>query len=106
METIAGEAHSRFLLVHTVVLVVAVGAGCVASVGARFANWRDGSRIFILLCAYYIVGVLYLLFHQSETCRSAGLLRHALDLPVHLYATVDAVLAHFVGGTALHGLLK
>lgn len=106
METIAGEAHSRFLLIHTILLVFIVGAGCVATVGARFANWRNGSQIFILLCAYYIAGVLYLLFLQSETYQSAGPLRHVIDLPVHLFAAVDAVLAHFVGGTALHGLLK
>lgn len=106
METIAGDAHWRFLLIHTLVLVVSVGAFSVCALGAQFANWRDGSRIFVLLCTYYIFGVLYLLFLQSDAYQSTGSARHLLDIPVHIYAVVDAVLAHFFGGTALHGLLK
>lgn len=106
METIAGEAHSRFLLIQTLVLAVVVGAVCTSIVAARVANWRDAGLLVVILCGYYIAGELYLLFLQSDTYQTIGAARHVLDVPVHLFSAVDAVLARFFGGTALHGLLK
>lgn len=107
MDIIPGDANSRFMFIHVLLLVGAVGAWCTVQTLRRECR---AITLFLWFTGYVALGILYLIALQSriyhEFARDFPLAARAFQSPIWLFCAVDHVLAPHAGGTALHALAQ
>ena len=107
MDIIPGDVNSRFMFIHVLLMVGAVGAWCTFQTLRRERHWV---RLFLCATGYVALGILYLIALQSRVYRDLArdypLAARAFQSPVWLFCAVDHVLAPHAGGTAIGSLVQ